>query len=84
MGVAVNCASRAFDHTLAVFLVALDIAGSGILIVKALRSRPGRRGRIFSRGYFALLPESRQQWLLHENVARASACQRPQAPQHRS
>ena len=68
--VGVHYDARFLDQILAVFILALYIFGSAILVFKAVRSRPEERRRIFSCGELALLPESWRRWLLHEKTPR--------------
>ena len=66
VAIGVGYGARLLDQTLAILILGLYIAGSVVLVLKALGSGPGDRRKIFSCGELALLPDSWRQWLLDE------------------
>jgi hypothetical protein len=65
-GAVVVLGPKKFDHALAVLIGGLYIAGSVVLVLKGLVSRPEDRLRIFYHGELALLPASWRRWMLDE------------------
>ena len=66
----VTAASKLLDNALVVVILGWYIAGSGLLVLKALVSRPADRKRVFSHGELGLLPQSWQRWMLGDKPAR--------------